>query len=216
MKPIPELRMIATIPVTLIRKKIKHLYISVKPPDGTVIVSVPEYITDAQITELILSKQTWILQKQKEMQQQKLQPKREDEKTCYHAGEKILLWGKSYCFSAPVTQPQEWYRTQLKAKIAELLPDWEAKTGLYCSSWHVKAMKTRWGSCNVTAKRIWLNLFLIHYPPECLEYVLLHELAHLKIQNHGKAFYDFLDQYMPDWKERQQLLRTNGQTSETT
>lgn len=67
-------------------------------------------------------------------------------------------------------------------------------------------MKTRWGSCNVEAKRIWFNLYLVHYPTECLEYVILHELAHLKVQNHGADFRLLLDTYMPDWQTREQLL----------
>ena len=70
----------------------------------------------------------------------------------------------------------------------------------------VKNMKTRWGSCNITKKRIWLNLKLVQYPPECLEYVILHELIHLKVPNHSADFYAELDQYMPDWQMRRKIL----------
>jgi len=118
----------------------------------------------------------------------------------------IPLWGELYTLDAPVEKLKEWYRPILKAKIAEQLPALEAQTGLYCSEWRVKDMKTRWGSCNITKKRIWLNLKLVQYPPECLEYVILHELIHLKVPNHSADFYAELDQYMPDWQMRRKLL----------
>ena len=118
----------------------------------------------------------------------------------------IPLWGELYMLDTPVENLKEWYRPILKAKIAELLPALEAQTGLYCSEWRVKDMKTRWGSCNITKKRIWLYLKLVQYPPECLEYVILHELIHLKVPNHSADFYAELDQYMPDWQMRRKLL----------
>ena len=118
----------------------------------------------------------------------------------------IPLWGEPHTLDAPVENLKEWYRPILKTKIAELLPALEAQTGLYCSEWRVKDMKTRWGSCNITKKRIWLNLKLVQYPPECLEYVILHELIHLKVPNHSADFYAELDQYMPDWQMRRKLL----------
>ncbi|MBQ2905052.1 MAG: M48 family metallopeptidase [Peptococcaceae bacterium] len=121
-------------------------------------------------------------------------------------GKSIPLWGKLHTLDAPVENLKEWYRPILKAKIAELLPALEAQTGLYCSEWRVKDMKTRWGSCNITKKRIWLNLKLVQYPPECLEYVILHELIHLKVPNHSADFYAELDQYMPDWQMRRKIL----------
>ena len=121
-------------------------------------------------------------------------------------GKSIPLWGKLHTLDAPVENLKEWYRPILKAKIAELLPALEAQTRLYCSEWRVKDMKTRWGSCNITKKRIWLNLKLVQYPPECLEYVILHELIHLKVPNHSADFYAELDQYMPDWQMRRKIL----------
>ena len=118
----------------------------------------------------------------------------------------IPLWGELYMLDTPVENLKEWYRPILKAKIVELLPALEAQTGLYCSEWRVKDMKTRWGSCNTTKKRIWLNLKLVQYPPECLEYVILHELIHLKVPNHSADFYAELDQYMPDWQMCRKIL----------
>lgn len=86
------------------------------------------------------------------------------------------------------------------------LPKWEKITGLYCNSWQTKYMTTRWGTCNTNTRKIWFNLQLAKKPIECLEYVVLHELAHLKVRNHGKDFIAIMDQYMPYWRETKKLL----------
>ena len=67
-------------------------------------------------------------------------------------------------------------------------------------------MTTKWGTCNTNTRKIWLNLQLAKKPIECLEYVILHELAHLKVKNHGPEFVAVLDQHMPQWQERKKLL----------
>lgn len=100
----------------------------------------------------------------------------------------------------------EWYRNLLKQEVAKYLPKWEKTTGLYCSSWQSKYMTTKWGTCNTNTQKIWLNLQLAKKPIESLEYVILHELAHLKAKNHGPEFVAVLDQYMPQWQERKRLL----------
>lgn len=110
MKSIQETQIIANIPMTLIRKKIKHLYITIKPPNGEVIISVPQHMSHAQITQIILAKQDWILRKQNECQKQITQHAIETEKAQYEMGDEILLWGIPYRFDEPVKQPKEWYR----------------------------------------------------------------------------------------------------------
>ena len=94
--------------------------------------------------------------------------------------------------------------------IAKYLPKWEKTTGLYCSSWQSQYMTTKWGTCNPTSKKIWLNIQLAKKPIECLEYVILHELAHLKVHNHGPEFTAILDQYMPCWRDHR--CRLNDST----
>ena len=100
----------------------------------------------------------------------------------------------------------EWYRALLKEKIEIYLPKWEKITGLYCDSWQTKYMTTRWGTCNTNSRKIWFNLQLAKKPIECLEYVILHELAHLKIKGHNKEFVALLDKYMPYWRDTRKLL----------
>lgn len=92
-----------------------------------------------------------------------------------------------------------WYRSQLKAEIALLLEKWEPCMGVKTREFGVKKMKTRWGSCNTRAKRIWINLSLIRLAPCFLEYVLVHELVHLLERNHNQRFHSFMDQFVPNW-----------------
>lgn len=94
---------------------------------------------------------------------------------------------------------REQYRTLLKAEIERLLPKWEMLTGLHCDSWQTKYMLTRWGTCNTEKKKLWFNLQLAQKPIECLEYVMLHELLHLKEHTHNSAFISYMDLYNKEY-----------------
>lgn len=220
---------ISNIPVEVIRKNIKNMHLSVLPPDGRVRVSAPTQLTDEAITMFVRTKLGWIKKQQEKFQQQPRQSERQ-----YVSGETLYVWGKQYFLqveysykgnaftlsgdtailtvrkeSSPKQRESfvnEWYRNLLKQEVAKHLPKWEKTTGLYCSSWQSKYMTTKWGTCNPTSKKIWLNLQLAKKPIECLEYVILHELAHLKVHNHGPEFTAILDQYMPYWREHKRRL----------
>lgn len=101
---------------------------------------------------------------------------------------------------------QAFYRSRLKERITVLLPIREDKIGVATTDWRIKRMKTRWGSCNIQAKRIWLNLELAKKASECLEYVLVHELVHLLEHHHNQRFKCYMDTFLPDWRERCDLL----------
>lgn len=220
---------ISNIPVEVIRKNIKNMHLSVLPPDGRVRVSAPTQLTDEAITMFVRTKLGWIKKQQEKFQQQPRQSERQ-----YVSGETLYVWGKQYFLqveysykgnaftlsgdtailtvrkeSSPKQRESfvnEWYRNLLKQEVAKHLPKWEKTTGLYCSSWQSKYMTTKWGTCNPTSKKIWLNLQLAKKPIECLEYVILHELAHLEVHNHGPEFTAILDQYMPYWREHKRRL----------
>lgn len=220
---------ISNISVEVIRKNIKNMHLSVLPPDGRVRVSAPTQLTDEAITMFVRTKLGWIKKQQEKFQQQPRQSERQ-----YVSGETLYVWGKQYFLqveysykgnaftlsgdtailtvrkeSSPKQRESfvnEWYRNLLKQEVAKYLPKWEKTTGLYCSSWQSKYMTTKWGTCNPTSKKIWLNLQLAKKPIECLEYVILHELAHLKVHNHGPEFTAILDQYMPYWREHKRRL----------
>ena len=215
---------VAGIPVQVGKKAIKNLHLSVLPPDGTVRVSAPESLSDASIQMFVRAKIGWIRRQQEKFAEQPRQTARH-----FVSGETLYVWGRQYYLQvehggranaltlsgdkAILTVRREstaarreafvneWYRALLKAEIAKRLPLWEARAGLSCSSWQTRYMTTRWGTCNPATGTIRLNLQLAKKPFVCLDYILLHELAHLKVKNHGKEFVAILDAHMPYWRE---------------
>lgn len=102
----------------------------------------------------------------------------------------------------------DFYRKQMLDSLAKHLPYWQQKLGVKSSSVSIKKMKTKWGSCNIQAQRLWLNLELAKKPPECMEYILVHELVHLIERHHNERFKAIMDKNMHDWKERRNLLNS--------
>lgn len=220
---------ISGINVELQKKNIKNLHLSVLPPDGRVRVSAPMHLSDESIAMFVRTKLCWIKKQQEKFINQPRQCERE-----YVSGETLYVFGQQYFLRVEYSYKgnslvlegneailtvrkestakqreafvNEWYRSLLKEKIEQYLPKWEKITGLYCDSWQTKNMTTRWGTCNTNTRKIWLNLQLAKKPIECLEYVLLHELAHLKVRNHSKDFVAIMDQYMPYWRDVKQRL----------
>lgn len=215
---------ISGIKIEVQKKNIKNLHLTVAPPDGKVRVSAPMHLSDESIAMFVRTKLGWIKKQQEKFAEQPRQTKRE-----YVSGETLNVFGHQYFLRVEYsykgnslvlegyeailtvrkestakqreTFVNEWYRTLLKEKIKIFLPKWENITGLHCDSWQIKYMTTRWGTCNTNTRKIWLNLQLAKKPIECLEYVILHELAHLKVRNHGKDFVAIMDQYMPYWRD---------------
>lgn len=222
-------RQISDITVEIIKKKIKNLHLSVMPPDGKVRVSAPAHLSDESIEMFVRTKLSWIKKQQEKFSKQPRQSARQ-----YVSGESLYVWGKQYFLvvqysykgnslvlsgekailtvrkESTVKQREsfvnEWYRQLLKKEIQRLLPKWENTTKLYASSWQTKYMTTRWGTCNTTTKKIWFNLQLAKKPIECLEYIILHELTHLKVKNHGKDFVEHIEKYMPYWRDLKNQL----------
>lgn len=220
---------IGSIPIQLNRKAIKNLHISVLPPDGKVRVSAPAAMTDTAIRMAVVKRIPWIKKQQKDFANQPRQSGRE-----MVSGESHYLWGRRYrldvveragkhqvqvggsrlrLYVNPGTTTQNralalngFYRDELKQRINKLLPCWQDRMGVGVADWGVKRMKTKWGSCNISARRIWLNLELAKKPPECLEYILVHELVHLFERNHNERFKTYMDKFLPDWRERRDLL----------
>ena len=217
--------------LTLNRKAIKNLHISVLPPDGLVRVSAPERMTENAIRTAVISRIPWIKKQQKDFLEQPRQSKRE-----MVSGETHYLWGKRYRLvvseqtgrhqiepkgnnrlylrvnrGTTVEKKEQvilnLYRSEAKEQMQKLLPYWEEKIGVQCNDWGIKKMKTKWGSCNTSQKRIWLNLELAKKPPECFEYILVHELVHLLERHHNERFKEHMDRFMPNWRERRDLLK---------
>ncbi len=212
------------------RKKIKNLYLYVKPPTGDIFITAPTRMSAKEIEAFVIKKQKWIEKQQLRYYKKTLDVESESLKT----GEKINLWGYEYrlvvvegdfspecvfgdscvILSVPCYFSEDdrrkflikKYQEILKQEIHNRLPLWEEKTGLYPQSWKTRYMKTRWGSCNTRKKSITFNVQLSQADPAFLDYVILHELAHLKVADHGPAFKAILDSYMPDWKTRRKAL----------
>lgn len=173
--------------VIITEKRIKNIIIRVKG-DMKVYVSCPFGISQDRVIEFIDSKSDWIL---KQMKKAEEQSKREQiRKNELEDRNRYLSEMKS-----------------LEELISKRLPIYEEMTGLKSSSWHIREMKTRWGSCNTRTKRLCFNLLLIKYPISCLDYVILHELSHIKYPNHSKEFWKFIEGYMPDYKMRRRFLK---------
>lgn len=207
-----------------------HLY--VKPPNGHVTVSAPLTMSDLTIERFIRTKTSWIKKQIAKFDAQPRQTERE-----FVSGESIFIWGRQYYVQTQFNSKNslvitgdkailsvrkestpeqrnafinEWYRDELKSEITRLLPKWEEKTGLTANGWQTKYMTTRWGTCNTKTGKLWFNLQLAKKTPECLEYVILHELVHLVEKHHNERFISLMDSYMPMWREVKATL--NGQT----
>ena len=212
------------IVVTVSKKAIKNMHLYVKPPDGHVTVSAPIQQSDESIEIFIRTKLGWIRRQQEKFEKQPRQTERE-----YVSGEALYVWGRQYyllvnysnkgnslvldCEKAILTVREgsiteqrakfvnEWYRRILKTEITRILPKCEQITGLHPAEWQIKYMTTRWGTCNVVSRKIWINLQLAKKTPECLEYIILHELTHLKEKSHNENFVAMMDKFMPNWRE---------------
>ena len=172
------------------RKRIKNLYLYVKEPDGQILISAPLKMEEREIQAFLEKKWDWIRKKQAAI---------EEKESSGDAGEKD---------GEGEAKRRERYRQYLLRSVPSLLETWEPVMGVHALEWRIRDMKTRWGSCNVQARRIWLNLRLGGKPFECLEYVVVHELCHLLEPSHNQVFWSYMSQFLPDWKERRKRLNS--------
>ena len=204
-------------------KNIKNIHLRVYPPDGRVGISAPWRTDLGKIRSFASSKLGWI-----KNQQEKIRNYCQTAPSEYCTGEIHSCWGQKYRLQViegdgspqatlagdvlelhvrPGTIAEKrreildaWYRTELKKAIPPLIASWEKQLGVTVAEFGIKKMKTKWGTCNYGARRIWLNLELAKKPPSCLEYIVVHEMAHLLEPNHGKRFKALLDYHLPRWR----------------
>lgn len=215
---------ISNLTIDIVRKDIKNMHLAVYPPNGRIRLSAPEN-TDSEIMRLFaISKMGWI---KKHIKNFKIQPRETPRE--YISGESHYFQGKRYMLQVverkgfnkvelkgtknivlsirPNTSIEdkahvlrEWYRAEMKKQIPELISKWESIIGVKANDWAIKQMRTKWGTCNIEAKRIWLNLELSKKPIYCLEYIIVHELIHLLERNHNDRFVSYMNQFMPKWR----------------
>jgi predicted metal-dependent hydrolase len=172
------------LPVHVVRKKQKNMYLRIKAPDGRVEVTAPRTFSNARIASFVRSRRTWI-------------DRKIIETINAHEGEA----------PHPTQAELDAWRQVVMAFTPPLVERWAAIIGVKPGKLAYRNMVSRWGSCNVKTGRICINIQLAAQPPECLEYVVVHELCHLREANHGPRFHALLDAYLPDWRQCERKLR---------
>jgi predicted metal-dependent hydrolase len=216
--------------VEVVRKDIKNLHLGVYPPGGRVRVAAPRRLNDEAVRLAVISRLAWIRRQQDRFEQQVRQSERE-----LVTGESLYFEGRRYRLdvieqdSTPTvhvttattmalrvragTSAEErqallsrWYRERLREQLPGLLDKWQPLVGVTVVAVRIRRMKTRWGSCNASARRIWLNSELAKKPAACLEYILVHEMVHLLERHHNERFRELMDSLMPIWRMRRDEL----------
>jgi len=216
--------------VLVVRKLIKNLHLAVMPPEGKIRVSSPAHLQDDAIRTLIATRIPWIRKQKAKFEAQERQTPRE-----YISGESHYFLGKRYRLeviyadksshvglkgnnriilqvrqdTTPVRREEvfaDWCRNELRVVSAGLLERWQKRIGVQAGSWGIKRMKTRWGTCNQKAGRVWLNLELVKKPMACIEYVVVHELLHLIEKKHNQRFVDLMTKHLPKWRSSREEL----------
>ncbi|MEA5403246.1 SprT family zinc-dependent metalloprotease [Arcicella sp. DC2W] len=218
--------------IDVVRKNIKNMHLSVYPPTGRVRIAAPLNIDDEAVRLFAISKLGWIKRHQRNFAKQERQSPRiyKTRESHYYQGKryllkvieheapnKVLLKNRTYLelYVRPDTSIQqrqailnEWYRTELKKLVQPIIDIWEKRMGVQVEDWQVKQMKTKWGTCNIEKKRIWLNLELAKKPINCLEYIIVHEMVHLLERHHNDRFLYYMDTFLPNWKQLKSELNT--------
>jgi predicted metal-dependent hydrolase len=219
------------IAVDVVFTDIKNVHLSVYPPNGRVRISAPTRMNLHTIRVFAISKLSWIKQQQRKLQEQKREAPRE-----YLDRESHYVWGKRYLLKlseadgAPKIELrgtrmllrarsgtdeqkrrnllEEWYREQIKEVVPDLIAKWEPHMGVKVARFFVQRMKTKWGSCNPDSCSIRLNTDLAKKPRECLEYIVVHEMAHLLVRKHDDRFGAVMDRCIPNWRLLRQMLNS--------
>lgn len=224
------------VPILLLQKRIKNLNLKIFPPTGEVRVSAPLRLSMLQITKFLTSRIDWIRKKQIEIRQRKIILPAQ-----FISGEMHLLFGKELELkliensssnsvlvngeflemrckkNLNLQQKQKlldgFYRDILSQKISELVAKYEAKMAVKIAEFRVRKMKTRWGTCNVKARRIWISTSLAQKNISCLELIVVHEMTHLFERGHNKKFYSLMTKFFPEWKLHEVELKNKGSYS---
>ena len=170
--------------VEVTKKRIKRINMRVKEPDGRIVISAPYMTSDREIIDFVRLKRNWI------------------DNAIVRVRQRVMAHPE------PASAAEkEARREDLKRRIAARLPEIERRTGLRCSGWSVRDMHTRWGSCNTRTCHVNFSLMLATRSDLELDYVILHELVHTVVPNHGPDFYALMDRFMPGWKSVRKAMK---------
>ena len=219
------------IRVDVVKKDIKNIHLGVYPPTGRVRIAAPVRMSMDTIRVFAITKLGWIKSQQHKLQAQEREAPRE-----YLNRESHYVWGKRYLLqivekdaapsvalrhnkmllqARPASDEaklrvvlEDWYRATLKQAVPPVIAKWEPLMGVQVERFFVQRMKTKWGSCSPASRSIRLNTELAKKPPECLEYIVVHEMAHLLEPTHNGRFSALMDRFMPKWQfDRAELNR---------
>lgn len=179
----PTLEYAGGVEYWLVRKRVKNVNIRVRP-DGSVVVSAPPRASLSEIASFVASKRAWV----------------------ERCRERAADSPQRMAEQASAAEVAQW-RAVVEACVPALVAEWEPIVGVRAGKLAYRNMRSRWGSCQPSTGRICINVRLALYPPECLEYVVVHELCHLRERGHGPRFRALMDAYMPDWRQRRDKLR---------
>lgn len=218
-----DLTVVEGIDVELVRKRVKRLSLRVYPPDGRVRVTVPYGTPEPAIREAVRKRIAWIRGHQQRFRSlpqptstllisgethyvagrpYRLRLEISSKRTVAVNGNELVLSSSAQCSRADRgAQLEAWYREQLKQQLPAIVDTWSLRMQVQPPEVRVRRMSTRWGSCNPRSRRIWLNLALAQRRPQLLEYVVVHELAHLLVPDHSPRFKAVMTRHMPDWRK---------------
>ena len=224
---------VSGLTVDVVRKDIKNLHLAVYPPAGRVRVAAPLRVSEEAVRLAVVSRLGWIKKQRTKFISQARQSEREyvSGESHYFQGQRyrlnviyqngasrVVIRNKSaidlYVRAGSDREQRErvmlaWYRQCLKEQIPALIEKWEPVLGVQVADWRVRQMKTKWGTCNTRAGRIWLNLELAKKSAQCLEYIVVHEMVHLLERHHNDHFTELMSRFMPQWKlHREELNRS--------
>lgn len=225
------------IDVDVIYKDIKNLHIGVYPPLGRVRVAAPKRLDDDQVRLAVIQRLPWIKRQREQLKAAPRQSERE-----MTTGESHYVWGirkrlrvverpgrahletegdrlNLYVPTGTSAEKRrshldQWYRDQMRHALPDIVSTWETKFGVSVPKWSIRRMKTKWGSCNRETHHIWFNVELAKKHPDCLEYIVVHEMMHYFERNHGERFTALMDQHLSDWRNRREQLNAAPLSSE--
>lgn len=179
-----QLAFVDGLEIWVTRKRVKNINMRVKPPDGRIEASIPMNLSQVRLEEFVREHRDWIVRNQRA----------------------VLDSTQARAANATDEEKRQW-REVVEAFVPALIERWEPIMGVKSGKLAYRDMTSRWGSCQPSTGRICINTRLALYPPECLEYVVVHELCHLLVRGHGSDFKALMDLYLPDWRDRRALLR---------
>lgn len=212
------------VSIALTRKDVKHVHLTVHPPNGRVTLVAPPSTRTEVARAYAITKLSWIRDQRFQLRAQAREAPRR-----FVSRESHYLWGRRYLLAVVEAdeRPQvrinpkkltlqvrpgaserkcaevmhEWHKAQLHAVVPDLIKKWERKLGVRVSGYFLQRMKTKWGSCVPLKGNIRLNTELVKKPKDLVEYVVVHEMAHLLEPSHSDRFVAILDRHWPQWRE---------------